>query len=226
MALRAALLAVAATALFLVPAASAHTETFSTDHKVRASIGLLNEPVSTYAVTGLDICFTDQNKVPQKNADGKDYVNTTTANLLKATLTAPSGSTHTADLKTQFGRAGCVTFTSPLVLTEPGQYTVAVTMSGAALFNGTTFDLSGVKAGGSVTDRADITFPATGVPDDKVLQEKVTALEARIAVLESDAAAALADKDDDSGKFAAGAPGPLIMVGLAALVVVLRRSQA
>jgi hypothetical protein len=61
MALPRLLLATLLTALaiaLVAPAATAHTAVYSADNRVRASIGLLAEPVSTYALTGLDVCFT------------------------------------------------------------------------------------------------------------------------------------------------------------------------
>jgi hypothetical protein len=168
---------VAAFALLLVPLASAHSPAYSADNHVRAVIGQLNEPVSTYAVSGLDICFTTN------PADATKRVALAVANPgdFSATLTAPNGLTLHQDLKGQFGRTGCLTFAEPYVLTQPGQYFVA--LSGA--FNGTTFAATGITAGGAVVDRANITFPDSSVASDQALQARIDALQARVDTLEA-----------------------------------------
>ena len=169
------------TALVLVvaaPAASAHSAVFSADEKVRGSIGLLNEPTSTYAVTGLDACFTQNTaasprppiNIPDADNDNKPDAETD----FQATLTSPSGQVFEAPLEIPFGRDNCVTFEDPLVLTEPGQYLVDI----FGRINGTVIDAKGVKAGGEVIAREEITFPAKVTSDED--------LEARIAALEAD----------------------------------------
>src|SRR5688572_14705786 len=125
-----ALLTALAVAL-VAPSAAAHTAVFSADEKVRGSVGLLNEPVSTYAVTGLDVCFSQNTAAPRAPVNVADPANFT------ATLRSPSGETHSVALEVPFGRANCLTFETPLVLTEPGQYLVDLTGS----INGTTFDV-------------------------------------------------------------------------------------
>src|SRR5688572_14506283 len=112
-----ALLLLAALAAAVIPAASAHSPAYSADDKVRASIGLLNEPVSTYMSTGLDICFTQNTTTSPRPA-----ITVTDLTALTATLKSPDGKAFSRDLGNQFGRAGCVTFNTPLVLTRPGQY--------------------------------------------------------------------------------------------------------
>jgi hypothetical protein len=212
MAPRAAAFALAATAaLLLLPAATAHTPVFSADGKVRGSVGLLNEPVSTYAVTGLDVCFTQNTAAPRR------AVNVTDASAFTARLTAPDGSIHEADLEVPFGKPNCLTFVDPVVLTRPGQYTID--LDGA--INGTTFDVRGIKAGSPVIDRANLTFPDAGVQSDAQQAARLAALEARIATLEQDLAEAQAE--DDDGKFAPGAPAALLLVGLAAFAAWRRR---
>lgn len=214
MAFRAFALALAATAILSTPAASAHTAVFSADDQVRASVGLLNEPVSTYTVTGLDVCFSQNTASSPRPA-----VNVGNAGAFTARLMAPDGAVHEADLEIPFGRPNCITFTDPLVLTKPGQYTIDL----AGSINGTTFDAKGVLAGGAVLDRSNITFPHTGVLSDVQLAERIAALESRIAGLEQDLAAAEADKDDAS-EFAPGAPAALLLVGLAAFAALRRRA--
>jgi hypothetical protein len=198
-------LALAALALVaLAPAASAHTSVFSPDGKVRVVVGQLNEPVSTYAVSGLDVCF-------QENTTARAPIAGINAGALQATLRAPNGANLTQDLKAQFGHAGCFTFSEPYVLTLPGQYVVDL----AATINGSAVDVKGVAAGGAVVDRSDITFPDASVAGNVELQGKVSALEGRLAALEAE------HKDTDGRK----APAPVaawMMVGLAALAAARR----
>lgn len=197
--LRPALLTALVLAL-AAPAASAHTAVFSADEKVRGSVGLLNEPVSTYAVTGLDLCFSQNTAAPRAP------INVADAGDFEATLRSPSGATHSVALEVPFGRANCLTFETPLVLTEPGQYLVDLTGS----INGTTFDVKDVKAGGEVIARETITFPAI-VASDEVLEERIRILENKI--------------DDLDGEDSKGAPAPaaaLTFVLLAMLAAVRR----
>lgn len=180
------------------PAATAHTAVYTVDNRVRGSVGLLNEPVSTYAVTGLDLCFTHNTAAPRTALASLDPDNFT------ATLKAPSGATHAAALEVPFGKPNCLTFEDPLVLTEPGQY--LVDLSGT--LNGTTIDVKDVKAGGEVVAREEITFPAQ-VASDEALQGRIAALEAKVAAMESDGA----DADEK------GAPAPMAAVTFVLLAV-------
>lgn len=201
--LRSAALAALALAVFL-PAASAHTSVFSADGKVRVVVGQLNEPVSTYAVSGLDVCF-------QENTTARAPIANVNAGGLTAVLRAPNAAELKQDLKAQFGRPGCFTFSEPYVLTQPGQY--VVDLSGTV--NGSAVAVKDVKAGGAVVDRSDITFPDASVPSDAELQGKVAALEARISALEAG--------HQDSGDKKSPAPvAAWMMVGLAALAAARR----
>jgi hypothetical protein len=216
MAFRAAVL-LAVTLAFLAPSVTAHSAIFSADQQVRASVGLLNEPVSTYAVTGLDVCFTQNT-----TTSPRPPVAVTNAGDFTALLHAPNGATHAADLEVPFGKPNCLTFSDPLVLTLPGQYTLDLSGS----INGTTISGTLVKAGGEVVDRATLTFPDAGVPDDKALDEKVSGLQSRLAALESRTTAiedGQAQSDSDEGKFAPAPTSTILMLGLAGLVAVLRR---
>lgn len=161
-----------------VPAASAHTAVFSADGKVRGSVGLLNEPVSTYTVTGLDVCFSQNTAAPRK------AVNVTDPAAFTVTLRSPSGETHAASVEVPFGRPNCLVFEAPLVLTEPGQYLVDLVGG----INGTTFDLKDIKAGGEVVAREEITFPAR-VSSDEDLEARIAALEAEEKGIPAPAAA-------------------------------------
>jgi hypothetical protein len=200
-----ALTLVALVAAVTAPAASAHTAVFSADDRVRGSIGLLNEPVSTYTVTGLDVCFSHNTAAPRAPLDSLD------PSTFTAVLKAPSGATHTEALVVPFGRANCLTFETPIVLTEPGQY--LVDLSGS--LNGTTIDVKDVKAGGSVIPREEITFPAQ-VASDEELEARITVLEDRLAALQQGQAGGEEEK---------GAPAPvaaLTFVLLAALAAARR----
>ena len=202
--LPAAALAVVAFAL-VVPAASAHTSVFTSDGRIRAVVGQLNEPVSTYAVSGLDVCF-------QANTTARTPIAGINPGSITAVLRAPDGPELTQDLRAQFGRPGCFSFTDPYVLTQPGQYVADV----SGTVNGTTFSFTGVPAGGAVVDRAGITFPDADVASDKDTQEKVAALESRIAALEARPTATAGSK---------GAPATAaawLVVGLAALAAARR----
>lgn len=185
------------------PAASAHTAIFSADNRVRGSVGLLNEPTSTYAVTGLDVCFTQNTAAPRAPVD-------VVAANFTATLTAPSGAAHQAPLEVPFGKPNCLTFEDPMVLTEPGQYLVDLT----GTLNGTTVSVTDVKAGSEVIAREEITFPAT-VASDEILEERIRLLENKVEALQGEAG--------DGGE--RGAPAPvaaLTFVLLAALAAVRR----
>lgn len=206
MALR-AVLPLLALLLVAAPLASAHTAVYSADGNVRASVGLLNEPVSTYAVTGLDVCFSENTA-----STPRPPVPVANPGAFTATLTAPDGTVHTADLEVPFGNPNCLTFADPLVLTQPGQYLVSLSGS----INGTTFSATGVKAGGEVLDRAVLTFPDEGIASNLDLMAEIAALEARLAQLE-------ADQAEEESQFAPGAPLASVVLLLAAVVALRRR---
>ena len=217
--LKTGLLAALALAL-LAPAASAHTAVFSADGKVRGSVGLLNEPTVTYQQTGLDACFTENNTARTPL--------TVDLGALTATLKAPNGQTHSTALKNQFGRAGCVTFLDAFVPTLPGQYTVDIT----GTINGSAIAVTGVAAGGPVTDQGNVTFPAVNVPDLLALQASNTALQSalsnltlQVADLSGQVDALRLHPSKDAKASSPGAPAALILVGLAALAAVVRRSK-
>jgi len=194
-------------AALLLPAASAHTVSVSGDGKVRAVIGQLNEPVSTYAVSGLDICFSDNTTASHPAIASVDL------GALTATLRSPGGQTLSQALKNQFGRPGCVTFTEPYVLTQPGQYVVDL---GGKVAN-STFALTGIAAGGAVVDRADITFPDSGVASNLALETRVAALEHKVDALSASAASTPTPTQKSPAPVAA-----YLMAALAVLAAVRR----
>ncbi len=212
MALRAFTVALLAATL-VAPAASAHTAVFSSDAQYRVVVGQLEEPVVTHQKTGLDLCFTLNNtaRTPLTVNPG-DFEGT--AGHVK--LVSPSGQELAMGLRSQFGRPGCYQFSTPYILTEPGQYTVDL----AGNVNGTAVAFTGVKAGGAVVQASEVAFPGTLDPATQSLAADVTALTARIAQLEADLETAT---DERESEFAPGAPAALLMAGLAGLVAMLRR---
>lgn len=167
----------AATAL--LPLAAAHTSVFTDDGRYRVVVGQLNEPVVTYAKTGLDVCF-------QANTTARTPLAAINAGDFSGTLISPGGERLTQDLRSQFGRPGCFQFQTPYVLTEPGQYLADLT----GVANGTAFDFRGVVAGGPVEDVSAISFPER-VPTnlelaaEKADREELETLRTRLQVLES-----------------------------------------
>lgn len=198
------LLAAMCLALVASPAA-AHTAIYSADDRVRGSAGLLNEPVSTYAVTGLDLCFTQN-----ATATPRPLVTGFNPGNLTAIMKAPNGETHTTALSVPFGRPNCVGFAAPMVLTMAGQYTLDI----SGTINGTSFSVTNVKAGGVVRDRANITFPRANVIGDHDAQDRIAALESQVAALEAKVA----------GNGEAPAPmAAILIVTVLALAAFLRR---
>lgn len=202
--------------VLLAPAAAAHSAVYSADGQVRGSVGLLNEPVSTYAVTGLDVCFYQNTTTTPRPA-----VSVGNAGAFQATLRAPNNETFTMGVRVPHGRDNCLTFDEPLVLTQPGQYHVDLKGD----INGTSFDVTNIAAGGAVIDRARITFPDDDVADDVELARRIQQLEARIAELEDAPAPTQTQSEDDSGDEFAPGPGPLLLVGLVAFAAILRRRR-
>ncbi|HUR61733.1 MAG TPA: hypothetical protein VM286_05145 [Candidatus Thermoplasmatota archaeon] len=204
MALR-ALALVALSALLLAPVVSAHQAAYSVDNKYRFSVGHLNEPITTYVKTGLDLSLSlndaARTAVPQLNPGN-----------LTATLTAPDGSTLSLPLQNQFGTVNHFTFTEPYVLTQGGVYRLKVT--GNVFGSAVAFENVAVGSTTPVPAMSNVTFPASKVASNLELQDEVAALKARIAALES------APK-------AKGAPSldamPALVLLLAAVAVATRR---
>lgn len=212
--MRASLLVAALCLILTAPAATAHTAIFSADDRVRASAGLLNEPTSTYAVTGLDLCFT-------QNSTARTPITGTSLNpgALTVVLKAPNGETHTSALSVPFGRANCVAFETPLVLTMPGQYLLDI----SGQINGTSFAETNVKAGGAVRDRSNITFPQENVIADHEAEDRIQQLESDMAAMQARIDEMEEDKDDDGGNFAPNVAPAVLIMGLVGLVAFLRR---
>lgn len=221
-------MATVAILLTVIPASSAHSvQVLPGD--VRVVVGLLEEPVTTDMKSGLDICFTT-------NTTDKAPVTIDTATL-EVTLESPNGHSMTQALKTQFGRAGCYTFTDPIFFTQAGQYTVDLD----GKLNGADFDVHGIKAGGAVAAMSAITFPDSHVAgnlqlgnDTRVNQQQIAQLQQTLADLQQnilqlqrDVAALKASQSPTTT--AKGSPAPtMVLAGLAVVVVAFaarRRSE-
>ena len=222
-------LAVAALALLLAPAATAHTSVFSADGKLRVVVGQLNEPVVTYAKSGLDVCF-------QANTTARTPVAGVNPGAITVSLIAPSGARLTQPLAAQFGRTGCFQFQDPYVLTEAGQYTADL----QGTVNGTAFSFTRVIAGGAVDNVTAVTFPATSVMTNEHLTKakadkaELEGLRTRVQQLEADKAAlenrvkALEQARATGTGTAKESPMPvaLLVLGLLAALAVARRRSA
>ena len=206
------LVAVAVCLSVLVPGASAHNPVFSTDGLVRAGAGLLNEPTSTYAVTGLDLCFTT-------NDTARTPIVGFNPGALTVVLRAPNNETYTTPLSIPFGRTNCVVFAQPTVPTMPGQYKLDI----SGQVNGSSFAAVGINAGGPVRDRANLTFPQAGVIADHEAADRIEELESELAGLRSRVQALEAGDGDDGGNGIPAPAGVFLMLGLAGLAAMLRR---
>lgn len=186
------------------PAADAHARSTSSDGKVTIVVGHLNEPITTYVKSGLDLRFTHVgNATPVLGAQ----------NTLTAVLVAPDNTTTLESrLEAQFGKDGSYTLEEPYFLTQPGQYRLRLTgTAGGSDVSGTYSVASPVPAQGGAT------FPDTNVPSNAELQDRLARAEARIAQLESQAGTS-------GTKPAPGLALPLTvaLLGLVALVAVRR----
>ncbi len=205
----AAATALVAGILMVVPA-NAHSTYFSDDDKYRIVTGQLDEPVYTYAKTGLDVCFT-------LNTTAREPLPTVNPGALTAVLVSPSNEELTMPLKAQFGRPGCYQFSEAYILTEPGQYTINLD----GLVDATAVDMHGMLAGGKVGAMENVTFPDSGVRnnaqlahENAALKAQVDALTARVSVLEGKAGEAKG----------AGAPASvLLLMATLGMAFVMRR---
>ncbi|MFO1534339.1 MAG: hypothetical protein ABR586_01605 [Thermoplasmatota archaeon] len=202
-------------ALLVAPAASAHQTAYSVDQKYRFSIGHLNEPVTTYVKTGLDVGFTlndaARTAVPQLNPGN-----------LTATLVAPNGETLSMALQNQFGTVNHFTFTSPYVLTQSGVYKLRLTGS---VF-GSAVNIDGIAVGSTnpVPPLGNVTFPDSHVPTNAELRDQVQTLQARLAELEGRQNALEAQSGTSTAKGAPSLPAaPALVLLLAAVAVAARR---
>lgn len=205
MALR-ALALVALFALLLAPVASAHQAAYSVDNKYRFSVGHLNEPITTYVKTGLDLSLTlndaSRTAIPQLNPGN-----------LTATLVAPDGNHLSLPLQNQFGTVNHFTFTQPYILTQSGVYHLTVT--GLVFGSAVNFENVAVGSTTPVPAMSNVTFPASKVATNLELQDQVTALQARIAALEA--------KPTAKGAPGVDAMPAMVLLLLATVAVVARR---
>lgn len=166
------LLAFAWTAL--APPAAAHTTVATTDGKYLVTAGNLNEPITTFTKTGLDLIV----RANTTNRPGITGLHLT----LTAVLTAPDGKDHTEPLESHFGKPGSYSFSEPYTLTQAGSYFLKVT----GKINETNVDFARILVGsGPVPATEEHMFP-DAVQNPKQLQDRIAALEAENAALKAD----------------------------------------
>jgi hypothetical protein len=227
MAPRAILPLALATALLLVPAATAHATAYNTgnaaSYQVKFVYGNLYEPVSTYQKTGLDLGVYDAKGNPIKGLDCVDHAGMPVASPPLATL-ALTYADQTLDMakgcKAQYGKDGWYTF--PVIYTRPGAYVLHI----QGTINGTAVNQT-IQPAHSIEDSTSEMFPAK-VDSPDVAAAKVSDLTAKVGQLGDDLNALKARVSALEGKSSKGAPGvdgDLLLLGfLAALGLVARRA--
>lgn len=194
-----------ATAILLIPAASAHVSYPTDDGRFIITVGNQDEPVYTYKFTGLDLIVrennTDRTEVPGVNG------------TLNATLLGPGGAQLSMPLELQFGSQGRYEFSDGYILTQPGIYKLRL----VGTISGTPVD-GAYNMPHEITSASGIMFPDEGLPNVKELDERLTALEQNT------------HRGGDGGDGGDGGPGAnaasgLAVVGLlgALALVALRR---
>jgi hypothetical protein len=207
--LRFTLPAVLVLVLTLMPLVGAHTTVTTTDGKYFVTVGNLNEPVTTYTKTGLDLTL-------RANASGARGSGIPGAHLtLNATLIAPNNEEFTAPLAGQFGKPGSYSFQEPYHLTLAGEYFLRLT----GRINQTEVNFAKILVGsGAVPAMEDTMFP-DDVQNAKQLQDRITALEAKVTSLE-------ADDDEEPEGNAPGFDGFSLVVLLAGVALLAARSRS
>lgn len=163
-------------ALLAASAASAHTTAPVAGGAYCVTAGNLNEPVTTYVKTGLELIIREGLGAGTCASDDRGADVTGAHESLEATLIAPSGAELTQALQPQFGTVGRYTFEEPYVLTEPGEYHVHVT----GTLGDQAVDETILVGSGPVPDWSDHTFPALGLPTMQEIDGRLSALEAHM----------------------------------------------
>lgn len=210
--LRSVALAAAAFLLLFVPTATAHTTVGTADGKYLVTAGNLDEPVTTFTKTGLDLII-------RANQTGNAGI--TGAHLtLDATLIAPNGEELSEPLEGQFGEPGSYTFEDPYFLTLPGEYFLRV----KGKINETDVDLRILVGSGPIPAAEELTFPDE-IQSEKQLQQRIADLEKRLADLQVQVDAMGSDAEKKDGGSAPGTDSFTMLLLLATVGVVLARSR-
>lgn len=173
--MRTLLLASAALLLVaLVPAGEAHTTQPAADGTHCITAGNLNEPITTYVKTGLDLIVRESLGAGTCDSGDRGDEVAGAHETLEAVLMAPNGAELKQDLRVQHGAVGRYSFTEPYILTEPGEYFVHVT----GTLGGIAVDETILVGSGPVPAWGDHTFPAAGLGDPEDIESRVAALEA------------------------------------------------
>lgn len=160
------------TLLLLAPAVDGHVSETLNDHKTTITFGFLNEPVTTYQRTGLDLGL--------KDGKGRNItLDAATLAAFNITITRGSygGGGPALHLKgkvlPQEGRPGWYTY--PIVFTEPGNYTLRID----GFYNNTRVTRVDMRSGHEVKVASDQMFPAK-VPDLGKQDLRIQQLEADV----------------------------------------------
>jgi hypothetical protein len=161
-------------ALVAAPAASAHTTAPAADGAYCVTAGNLNEPVTTYVKTGLDLTIRAGLGAGTCSSADRGAEVAGAHESLQVTLLAPNGAELSQTLQPQFGSVGRYTFDEPYVLTETGEYFVHVT----GTLGDDEIDVSVLVGSGPIPAFEDLTFPAAGLPSLQEIETRLAALEA------------------------------------------------
>lgn len=197
-----------------LPAANAHTTVTTSDGKYFVTVGNLNEPVTTFMKTGLDLIVRANNSGVRGAGIGGLQL------TLNATLIAPNDATLTEPLRTQFGVAGGYSFNEPYFLTLPGTYYLRLN----GRINQTAVAFQQILVGsGPIPSMDELHFPGN-VSTPIRLEERLTVLESETAQLKAEVATL---RQQVKGSPQSAAPGldllGTLLVGLVAIALVRGR---
>lgn len=206
-----------ATFLFLlatVPTVAAHTTVTTPDGKYFVTVGNLNEPVTTFMKTGLDLIVRANNSGVRGAGIGGLQL------TLNATLAAPNGQTLSQPLRSQFGVSGGYSFEEPYFLTLPGSYYLRLT----GRINQTDVNFTGVLVGsGPIPSMDELHFP-DAVSTPKEIEDRLAALESENDQLRSELAA-LKQQMQASPRATSPGLGTLVFLVPGALFLAWMRSR-
>lgn len=193
--------------LFAAPAV-AHTSYVTPDENIRIVVGNLNEPITTYVKTGLDLHL-------YHNDAGRTPLSGVQPGAMRAILIAPDNTTMEQDLQFQHGSTHKYTFSKPYTLTVPGQYVLRL----SGTINGTAV-AADINVAGPVESIEASAFPTPIVAND-VLATQIADLESTVADLETRLAAA-----ESKSKSLPGPGLPILLAAIAAVALAATRRHA